>query len=605
MNKISCVNNVQFNVLSLRGLSSRRKMCQMDTADLLAQSLSDVIKLTKNASRKRMAFWESLAINYNRYNYYRKPSEREDSRLVNNVFGLIKKPQDIHRYIVHHFADSFQNIERIFKGANNKKERLEFVRRVNKDVFAEERPVGSNLIPELLESPFSQEYIKNYDNIKSYLILHKNDPDAVKYLDSIYKKGLDYNIYNNKLREEEIKKSWIFASTDILNADKYFESYSEPVEKIISEMSSHLFLADDVLKSGGDKYVLNIIQSTTNENMALRLKLLKNLCSKTSLRQGAQEKIDNLNEMVNLFDTIENDKHAKNFVSSLNENYMSDLTFAELNKILENIPASKLEIFRKNAERIISLTKGEARIDALKNEITNPFFETEQSLNNKKHAAKYGFIKKDSFLKSVIIRIENYYNIFRASLYPEAKLVLEKVEQTKSAEPLVIVKVSSPEVKNIDKKAEVKDNVLSFVTKKLGAKTFDRQKDAFGAGATKMRLSMLPEIFASVADTRKADRAIGKQKINSSNKDVLDLYLRINGNNKKFVNYLLKKRNVDNTRMFEVKEIIKILDKAEAKIKANKASNPEYRARDARRYYNHLYEAKIQQYGKLSRTRNK
>ena len=116
---------------------------------------------------------------------------------------------------------------------------------------------------------------------------------------------------------------------------------------------------------------------------------------------------------------------------------------------------------------------------------------------------------------------------------------------------------------------------------------------------------MLPEIFASVADTRKADRAIGKQKINSSNKDVLDLYLRINGNNKKFVNYLLKKRNVDNTRMFEVKEIIKMLDKAEAKIKANKASNPEYRARDARRYYNHLYEAKIQQYGKLSRTRNK
>ena len=605
MNKISCVNNVQFNVLSLRGLSPRRKMCQMDTADLLAQSLSDVIKLTKNASRKRMAFWESLAINYNRYNYYRKPSEREDSRLVNNVFGLIKKPQDIHRYIVHNFADSFQNIERIFKGANNKKERLEFVKRVNKDVFAEEKSTGRDLIPELLESPYSKEYIKHYDDIKSYLILHKKDPDAVRNLDSMYERGLDGKIYDNRLKEEEIKKSWIFASTDILNADKYFESYSEPVEKIISEMSSHLFLADDVLKSGGDKYVLNIIQSTTNENMALRLKLLKNLCSKTSLRQGAQEKIDNLNEMVNLFDTIENDKHAKNFVSSLNENYMSDLTFAELNKILENIPASKLEIFRKNAERIISLTKGEARIDALKNEITNPFFETEQSSDYKKHAAKYGFIKKDSFLKSVIIRIENYYNIFRASLYPEAKPVLEKVEQTKSAEPLVIVKVSSPEVKNIDKKAEVKNNVLSFVTKKLGAKTFDRQKDAFGAGATKMRLSMLPEIFASVADTRKADRAIGKQKINSSNKDVLDLYLRINGNNKKFVNYLLKKRNVDNTRMFEVKEIIKMLDKAEAKIKANKASNPEYRARDARRYYNHLYEAKIQQYGKLSRTRNK
>ncbi len=605
MNKISNVNNVQFNGINLRKISQKRRLCQEDTAGMLSQSISDVVKLTRNVSRKRMAFWESLAVNYNRYNYYRKPAEKEDSKLVNEVFGLIKRPQDIHRYIVHNFADSFQNIERIFKGANNKKERLEFVKRVNKDVFAEEKSTGRDLIPELLESPYSKEYIKHYDDIKSYLILHKKDPDAVRNLDSMYERGLDGKIYDNRLKEEEIKKSWNFANTDILNADKYFENYSESVEKIVSEMSSYLLLTNDVLKSGGDKYVLDIMKSTTNKNLALRLQLLKAFCNKTFLWQGAQDRIDSLRDIVRLFDVVENNKHAKNFVSSFNESNTSGLTLTELNKILENIPASRLNIFKDNAKRIISLTKDEARIDALKNEITNPFFETEQSLNYKKHAIKYGYITKKSFLKGLMIRTKNYYNIFRASLYPETKPVLEKVEQTKSAEPLVIVKVSSPEVKNIDKKAEVKDNVLSFVTKKLGAKTFDRQKDAFGAGATKMRLSMLPEIFASVADTRKADRAIGKQKINSSNKDVLDLYLRINGNNKKFVNYLLKKRNVDNTRMFEVKEIIKMLDKAEAKIKANKASNPEYRARDARRYYNHLYEAKIQQYGKLSRTRNK
>ena len=110
---------------------------------------------------------------------------------------------------------------------------------------------------------------------------------------------------------------------------------------------------------------------------------------------------------------------------------------------------------------------------------------------------------------------------------------------------------------------------------------------------------MLPEIFASIIDTRKADRAVGKKHSYSANKDVLNLYLKINGSNKKFVNYLLKKRNVDNTRMFEVKDIIAMLDKAEAKIAQAKKLNPEYKAKDARKYYNHLYEAKIEQFGKV------
>ena len=64
---------------------------------------------------------------------------------------------------------------------------------------------------------------------------------------------------------------------------------------------------------------------------------------------------------------------------------------------------------------------------------------------------------------------------------------------------------------------------------------------------------------------------------------------------------MLKKRNADNTRMFEVKDIIASVRKAEAKIAADKKTNPDYRANDARKYYNHLYEAKLQQYGKIKR----
>ena len=68
---------------------------------------------------------------------------------------------------------------------------------------------------------------------------------------------------------------------------------------------------------------------------------------------------------------------------------------------------------------------------------------------------------------------------------------------------------------------------------------------------------------------------------------------------------MLKKRNVDNSRMFEVHDIIAILEKAESKIADNKRLNLNYRAKDAKAYYNHLFDAKIEQYGKLKRTKTK
>ena len=42
------------------------------------------------------------------------------------------------------------------------------------------------------------------------------------------------------------------------------------------------------------------------------------------------------------------------------------------------------------------------------------------------------------------------------------------------------------------------------------------------------------------------------------------------------------------------KDIIASVRKAEAEIAADKKTNPDYRANDARKYYNHLFEAKLQ-----------
>ena len=197
------------------------------------------------------------------------------------------------------------------------------------------------------------------------------------------------------------------------------------------------------------------------------------------------------------------------------------------------------------------------------------------------------------FAKSGIEERANIVSIkpeTKSDVNAETKPVTSPLKENSKSEKILNIK---------NAKQVVVDEVLSFVNSKLGQKTFAKQNELYTKNATKMRLSMLPEIFASIIDTRKADRAVGKKHSYSANKDVLNLYLKINGSNKKFVNYLLKKRNVDNTRMFEVKDIIAMLDKAEAKIAQAKKLNPEYRAKDARKYYNHLYEAKIEQFGKV------
>jgi len=140
---------------------------------------------------------------------------------------------------------------------------------------------------------------------------------------------------------------------------------------------------------------------------------------------------------------------------------------------------------------------------------------------------------------------------------------------------------------------------MTIINSKLGVKTLERQQADYSKGATKMRLQMLPEVFASIAETRKADHAAGKKYSKSENKDALTLFTMINGNNKKYVNYLLKKQNLDGTRKFEVKDIINAIKKAEEQIKHNKLTNPDYRARDTRRYYNYLYEENVRQFGKV------
>ncbi len=612
MNRIDGYSQVQFQG---RGLSlKRRKYIQQKAAEILHQNLSDIAEMSKNASEKKMYFLDSLVEKYNQFNFYRRPEEVEDSRTINTIFQNIKKPKPIHYDLVERFSNSFSDLAKVLIDSNGDLKTLQFVKQLNDEVLKSKDNSPKTLAYKLLESPFKKEYVKKYSDIKPFLILNKDNPDAVKQLDTLFEsRTYDKDLFQLKLNKKKIQNEFRLKGTDVLNKDVYFEIYNQYTSNFMKSLSHHLGLTEEMLNGGADKDILISLQTLNKKNLKLRKNLLRAFdYSFHSLEDSNRQ--ETYAALVRIFEKADNDKHAKRFLEKSLVEFVN-YTPQQVDNVLNNFSTKQLDIFRKNAWKIIHSTKEEERNTVLKQNIKDPFYDIKKFKAREYERVAYGFGPSYSIFKKAYLKIENYINILRnkltsdsisaMSLSTTADKALDAASENTSKPSNV--NVLAKNVKEIQKehvspralKQIVANNVLNFVTPKLGAKTLSRQSDLYTKNATKMRLAMLPEIFASVADTRKADRAVGKRRIRSANQDVLGLYLRINGNNKKFVNYLLKKRNVDNTRMFEIKDIIAMIDKADAKIAKDKKLNPEYKARDARKYYNHLYEAKIEQYGKV------
>ena len=154
-------------------------------------------------------------------------------------------------------------------------------------------------------------------------------------------------------------------------------------------------------------------------------------------------------------------------------------------------------------------------------------------------------------------------------------------------------------------------DVAPVLKKSIKSQTIlDEQEYLYTINATKMRANMLPEIFASIKDSRKAAKANGtfSKSKTVSNEDAIDLYTRINGKNKKLVNYMLKIRNADGTRKFSVKDIIETLaegNRTTLKKKSLATKTERFTAKDEKAIYDSMLAEKIEQYGKLPKAKKK
>lgn len=80
----------EIRAISGRKISPQRRMLQREVSNLLNQDINDIVELTKKSSKKQLSFLQTLANNFNRFNFYRNPAEKDNSKLVNEIFSKLK-----------------------------------------------------------------------------------------------------------------------------------------------------------------------------------------------------------------------------------------------------------------------------------------------------------------------------------------------------------------------------------------------------------------------------------------------------------------------------------------------------------------------------------
>lgn len=580
--------------------------------NIIGVQTSDLIELTQNATDTRFQFLKSLVAKYNARNFSRGQNLKESPESLIESFKAVKEPHIVHFNIINRSDAPFSVIEPLLKAANDK-ESLEFVQKMQHEVLGSSKN-SFKLMTDMLTSPNKEKYIKNSSNYASYLKVNANNENAVKELDKMIANGT----YNRTFYDGQVAIKGLMQAENVRSAleseTKFLEkNYSKEGEKFLKSIFFDFLAHKKNLSKEDFDEILKMYKTTNTDNINTRLDILKRF---RILRKNGNNDTpkSEIKAMKKLFERMDSDKSSANFVYKILGDDIKVPTIRELNAILDVVPSKKAEIFHKNIARICKYTDEEERIDALRKEVENPLFKPKKT--GKISSKSIIDVKESKF--SVIARmLENKINKMRYSKIAGSETAtLQEIKVSTPAIDFRIQPHHDNEISKIElkrtfkeaaeaKKLKVQKDVNDIIKQKLGAKTVEQQQHDYTIGAKVMRLKLLPEIFDSIKDTRKMQKSAGK-KPSIKNRDALKLFSRINGKNRKLVNYMLKQTDSDGNRIYDIKDIIYRLDLVEQKIfNLKSAKGKEFKAADAKRVCDYEYETIINRYGKLKRTKKK
>lgn len=575
-----------FNTQPFSRYSSRLSQREFNGAcsyigNLLNETPSRIQAVALNVDPSRMSLLKQLARNYRMRNSELPLNKREEKEDLFQIFKSITKPMPEHFDILRRFQGGFDSIKNIFSSAKDEKS-LEFVSELQRNVLRDV-PNQSNLIVGILSSKYKTMFMENIAQFKSYFKLNSKKENVMKDLEA----GIEKQCFDGKKYDAEL-------AVNRLMQFKTVRDYVEPLKSSLTnnytpERGRFLWsLVNDFLYRKTDTKVikkddiLDLFKSTNTENIKLRLAVLDNF------KYNAQ-KFDNneLKELKKLLNKIEKDKEVKNFVQNTVEQGLAVNSVSELNSVIKSTDVKKANYFFDNVRRIVALSEGKERQNALKTELENPFFLPKQERKTKiwkvrDNVKDYGFFSKlPIFIKN---KIKGFiYNNYKSKTEMPVAETTSKINIVK---PMNATKV------------KLASEVNEIIKKKLGKRTYNDFEDNFRLKVTKIRLALLPDMFESVKATRTQARKQGIEPA-TSNRDVSRLYELINGRTKKLVKYMLKKCDENGNRIYDVRQIIGTIEKANTEIKNLKNLNPNYRAEDANMYYSRLYNSIVEKHGQL------
>jgi hypothetical protein len=356
-------------------------------------------------------------------------------------------------------------------------------------------------------------------------------------------------------------------------------------------------------------------KTTNKNNFALREDIISMFKYPGKDNNIPERDLNSLSSINKIFKKIDEDKNTSKLIEKIVSDDINIKNADYMNYILENIPSKKALIFYNNFKNIIIKANSSELADALKNHIEDPFFIPKSKEYQYYNDIKYGFAEGDSRIVKIYKRVINKIN--QIKYYKLGNLNNKQSAVTTADKPASSLNISiAPAVENNsqtiklttlstkERKLKLSNEVNEYIKQKLSPKTVETQQRDYMIAATKMRLKLLPDILESIKITKAEARKEGK-RLNIDNRYALQLYERIDGKNRKLVNYMLNKTDTNNKRLFNVREIVTLIDKIKEEFATKMQQNPNLKRKDIKEIYEANYNKMIDNYGKLKRKQTK
>lgn len=611
-------------------------------ADVLGKDAQDVQKKLNGNTKRKTDFYALMVEKYNRTNFYAEVGKKENPELVDKIFDIVEKPSDEHFRFVDSINLPFAETKTVFEKLENNPKKINIAGTIYNDISGirvNHKDAGNTertkrIFMDMINSPNREEYLANYESYKPHIHHNAEDKNVIKLLDEkISAKSYDKKNANNINEVNRLFTSLVEVGK--FNRAELTSHYSKEANELVKTLDARIAIRHGVSNKDADS-LAEIYKTTTKDNAVARGKFIE-----SNYYFGAQRDKYDENEISNIgkvFKMMDEDPNMMKFINKLNKNGRG---FGKAESYLKLADQVGTKVLNRDAD-VIGETIGMNRYHSYES-VVEHYEQKPKSIFGRAMDSLKGLFKKkeepvdnniywtgEDLAKMEKVAAEQDAEKMKKSVDSITENVsikptmIDTMSKVASVDTSVVVKpqVEKRVVKHRSffkpyvpkqpsaKKLVVINDVNNIIENKLGKNVYADQSRVYANKATKMRLSMLPEIFDSIKETRAAARKNGtfNKRTTEKNEDALDLYQRINGKNKRLVNYMLKVRNEDGTRKYTVKDIVNTLSETSKTVRQEKMAAPKdrpFRAKDEKAMYDILADEQIAKYGKLHQAKSK